>query len=78
MSDVNAILYLLVFLLLAQQGFYMYHMQKLVNKIMSRSYADYVANKVYPEQVKAQEKQLNGFNVQLPNTQDEEPIDFIR
>lgn len=32
---------ILISLLIAQQGFWMYHSSKLMNKIMSRNYADY-------------------------------------
>jgi hypothetical protein len=33
---------ILVILLIAQQGFWMYHSSKLMNKIMSRNYNDFV------------------------------------
>ena len=39
----------LMVLLVVQQGFYMYHQHKLINKLMSRNYHEYIVSSPGPK-----------------------------
>lgn len=55
---------ILLLCLVMQQGFYMIQMNKLINKIMSRNYAEYQTVQNPPM---SQPMMQNGFTVELPD-----------
>lgn len=66
-----SIIALLIILLIGQQGFYMWQTHKLLNKLMSRNYVEY-------SQVAQGPQPMTGFNLQLPDEEEQLENDRVK